>query len=57
MAESKPIQSEELIEKGIFTDAKKEAKELNTAIEVLTISFSELVKIQKDGLEIGRAHV
>ena len=50
MAESKPIQSEELIEKGIFTDAKKEAKELNTAIEVLTISFSELVKIQKDGL-------
>lgn len=50
MAESKPIQSEELIEKGIFTDAKKEAKELNTAIEVLTLSFSELVKIQKDGL-------
>jgi len=50
MAESKPIQSEELIEKGIFTDAKKEAKDLTTAIDVLTLSFSELVKIQKDGL-------
>lgn len=50
MAESNVIKSEQLIEKGIFTDAKKEAKELNTAIEVLTLSFSELVKIQKDGL-------
>ena len=50
MAESDVIKSEQLIEKGIFTDAKKEAKELNTAIEALTLSFSELVKIQKDGL-------
>ena len=50
MAESDIVRSSDVIEKGIFTDAKKEAKELNTAIEVLTISFSELVKIQKDGL-------
>jgi len=50
MAESDVIKSSDVIEKGIFTDAKKEAKDLTTAIDTLTISFAELVKIQKDGL-------
>ena len=50
MAESDIVRSSDVIEKGIFTDAKKEAKDLTTVIDTLTISFSELVKIQKDGL-------
>ncbi len=51
MAESKPIQSEDLIEKNIFADAKTEAKELNTAIGILTKSMEELLKVQKEGLD------
>jgi hypothetical protein len=50
MAESDVIKSGDVIEKGYLKDATKEAKDLTTVIDTLTLSFSELVKIQKDGL-------
>ncbi|MEB3151465.1 MAG: hypothetical protein VKL60_20915 [Sphaerospermopsis sp.] len=50
MAESDIIKGTDLIEKGYLKDAKKEAQDLVTVIDTLTLSFSELVKIQKDGL-------
>jgi hypothetical protein len=50
MAESKPVKGADLIEDGIFEDAKKQAKDLDAAIVILSKSMEELLKIQKDGL-------
>jgi len=50
MAESDIIKGTDLIEKGYLKDATKEAKELSDTIDLLTLSFTNLIKEQKEGL-------
>lgn len=50
MAESDVVKGSDIFEKGYLKDATKEAKDLVTVIDTLTLSFDALVNIQKEGL-------